>query len=139
MRVSPSCVTIWRSCAHGLCKRVYGGDVFPTGSFPWRVLKQIFLLGCLRRSYSPECVEGEFCELRLLGLLRSSSNPHSRKFRTAPVQHLWISQAEIARFRVLSDLLWLPPKVPIGGGLPHGGTWPNRRAAMRYSSACSYG
>src|SRR5215211_4733567 len=63
MRVSPSCVTIWRSCAHGLCNRVYGGEVFPTGSFPWRALKQIFLLGCLRRSYSPECVEEEFSEV----------------------------------------------------------------------------
>jgi len=49
-----------------------GGEVFPTGSFPWRALKQIFLLGCLGRSYLPECVEDEFYELRLLGILGSS-------------------------------------------------------------------
>jgi hypothetical protein len=48
-----------------------GGEVFPTGSFPWRALKQIFLLGCLGRSYSPECVEDEFYELRRLGILGS--------------------------------------------------------------------
>jgi hypothetical protein len=46
-----------------------GGEVFPTGSFPWRALKQIFLLGCLGRSYSPEWVEVAFCEVRLLGIL----------------------------------------------------------------------
>jgi hypothetical protein len=39
--------------------------VFPTGSFPWRALKQIFLLGCLRRSYSPEFVEYEFSEVHI--------------------------------------------------------------------------
>jgi hypothetical protein len=41
-----------------------GGEVFPTGSFPWRALKQIFLLGCLRRSYSPKCLVVEFSEIR---------------------------------------------------------------------------
>src|SRR5215213_142910 len=35
----------------------------------------------LSYSYSPECVEGEFCEvgLPIYGVLRSSPNPHSRK------------------------------------------------------------
>ena len=34
--------------------------------------------GILR--YSPECVELELCELRLLGILRSSHTPSSKKF-----------------------------------------------------------
>src|SRR5215217_4728004 len=39
--------------------------------------------GCVSsRPYSPECVEGEFCEvgLRVYGLLRSSHVRYSRKF-----------------------------------------------------------
>jgi hypothetical protein len=35
--------------------------------------------------YSPECVEGEFSEVRRHGVLRSSSNLHSRKFRKGSV------------------------------------------------------
>jgi hypothetical protein len=34
-------------------------------------------LGCL---YSPKCVEGEFCELRLLGILGTSALRSSKKF-----------------------------------------------------------
>jgi hypothetical protein len=32
-------------------------------------------------SHSPECVEEEFCELRIDGVLRSSPNTISRKLR----------------------------------------------------------
>src|SRR5215217_351687 len=84
MRVSPSCLTIWRSCVHGLflVTDYTGGGVFPTGASPWRVLKQIFLLGCLRRSYSPKCLEVEFCELRHNGVLRSSFKPGYKQLAT---------------------------------------------------------
>src|SRR5215217_4083057 len=68
-----------------------GGEVFPTGSFPWRALEQIFLLGCLRRSYSPKCLEEEFSEVRTKkgrGILRDvptsmfgfrAAGPHIRQ------------------------------------------------------------
>jgi hypothetical protein len=42
--------------------------VFPTGFFPWWALKQIFLPGCLRQSYSPKCLEGFSQKFALTGL-----------------------------------------------------------------------
>src|SRR5215211_26670 len=51
------------------------GKVFPTGSLPWWALKQIFLRGYLRRSYSPQRLEGKFCELRVDGVLGSPHSP----------------------------------------------------------------
>jgi hypothetical protein len=37
--------------------------------------------------------------------------------RIAPAQRLWASLAAIGCLRILSDLPWLPHKVPIAGGL----------------------
>src|ERR671911_1230574 len=67
MRVSPFCLAIWRSCAHGLflVTDYTGGGVFPTGAFPWRGLKQIFLLDFLSRSYLPKGLGVEFSQVGL--------------------------------------------------------------------------
>jgi hypothetical protein len=60
------------------------------------------------RPYSPKCLEEELCELRLNGVLRSSHSPGP-----TPMGAL----AAIGCLRILSDLPWLPHKVPIAGGL----------------------
>src|SRR5829696_6940324 len=60
--------------------------------------------GPLFYSYSAKCVEKEFSELRLLGILRNSHTRSSRKFATAsPPPNSRDSHCELVKILQLSD------------------------------------
>jgi hypothetical protein len=70
-------------------------------------------------SYSPECVEVEFCEVRLLGILRSSHTRSSRKFaepRSNTCEHTWLRSAAFGYYRTSAGFLIIPSSC----ALPHG-------------------
>src|SRR5215213_910584 len=73
MRVYPSCVTIWRSCAHGLCNRLYGGRGVPHRLFP---------LAGAKADLPPRLPWAElFTRVRGRRILRTSLFGDSQKFK----------------------------------------------------------
>src|SRR5215208_3536779 len=89
--------------ARRLSQQAYASFPEPRkGAYPYvrRYRTSVDYFGTLRRAqttrqpYSPECVEGRFCELRLLGILRSSL-PASNAQATPKIAHLSDTSAPI--------------------------------------------